>query len=508
MGAGITRRELLSRGVVGAIGLAAASSATSALLAACSSGAGTPAASAGPTARLYDAPPTTAPPETGGAPWWLRGGFAPVRQEVTITDLAVTGALPPELTGLYVRNGSNPVQDWSPHWFLGDGMVHGIQLENGTARWYRNRQVQTTLVAAGGGLGAGAAPGGAAGLSNVSVGHHGGRLLSLGEVGFPYELSPSDLSTIGPFDYDGALTGNMTAHPHLDRATGALHSFGYGFTPPFLEYRVADASGRLVHVEPIAVSRPTMMHDFAITDRDVIFWELPVMFDMQGAIKMVSEPHSGVVPFTWDPSYGARIGVMPLGGPASAIRWVDIDPCYVYHGVNAHRDGDDIVLDVCRLDSTFAPAGTPSSLTLHRWTVQTGGPQLRFCDERLDAPPADLPSIDRRHSATSQRHAWLAQVRDTPGTVDLGGVVHYDYGAGSVSVWDPGPGRGSGEWFFVPGGADEGEGWVMAFVYDAATDRSTFTVLDALDVAAGPIAEVPLPVRVPFGFHATWVDQA
>ena len=43
----------------------------------------------------------------------------------------------------------------------------------------------------------------------------------------------------------------MTAHPKIEAATGALHSFGYGFSEPFLEYRVSDAQGHLVHNEPI-----------------------------------------------------------------------------------------------------------------------------------------------------------------------------------------------------------------------------------------------------------------
>ena len=45
----------------------------------------------------------------------------------------------------------------------------------------------------------------------------------------------------------------------------------------------------------------------------------------------------------------------------------------------------------------------------------------------------------------------------------------------------------------------------MAFVYDRATDRSSLVVLEAQDVAKGPVAEVHLPVRVPYGFHASFV---
>ena len=66
-----------------------------------------------------------------------------------------------------------------------------------------------------------------------------------------------------------------------------------------------------------------------------------------------------------------------------------------------------------------------------------------------------------------------------------------------------------GEPYYVPASddADEGEGWVMTYLWDRTTDRSSLGIFDAQDVAAGPIAEVQLPVRVPFGFHGTWVPS-
>ena len=89
-------------------------------------GCGSDGAPRWPTAT---APPTTAPfdPDT---PWWLQGNFAPV-------DRGGRGVRPrgrrarsrPSSTGLYVRNGSNPQTGDSPHWFFGDGMVHGVRLE-------------------------------------------------------------------------------------------------------------------------------------------------------------------------------------------------------------------------------------------------------------------------------------------------------------------------------------------------------------------------------------------
>jgi carotenoid cleavage dioxygenase-like enzyme len=77
-------------------------------------------------------------------PFHLRGNYAPVMEELTTFDLPVTGAIPPELDGLYVRNGANPRSGSSPHWFFGDGMLHGVRIQDGQAKWYRNRWVRTT----------------------------------------------------------------------------------------------------------------------------------------------------------------------------------------------------------------------------------------------------------------------------------------------------------------------------------------------------------------------------
>ena len=81
---------------------------------------------------------------------YLLGNYAPVASEETVTDLSVTGTLPSTLNGRYLRNGPNPITPPDPatyHWFTGDGMVHGIRIEDGKARWYRNRWVRSAEVA-------------------------------------------------------------------------------------------------------------------------------------------------------------------------------------------------------------------------------------------------------------------------------------------------------------------------------------------------------------------------
>ena len=154
----------------------------------------------------------------------------------------------------------------------------------------------------------------------------------------------------------------MTAHPKIDPATGQMHFFGYGFVPPYLTYHVADADGRLRPATEVPVHGPTMIHDFAITERDAVFWELPVVFDLDAAVEWIKDPASGQFPFRWTPLRRAHRRACRSAGPATEMQWsTPIDPCYVFHGVNAFRDGDKVVLDVCRLSSMFEPERRPAS---------------------------------------------------------------------------------------------------------------------------------------------------
>ena len=151
---------------------------------------------------------------------FLEGNFAPVRREHTITELAVTGRIPDFLDGRYLRNGPNPLSEVDPaayHWFMGDGMVHGVRLRDGKAEWYRNRWVRNPAVAAT--LTARTASrfcGLDALGANTNVIGHAGRTLALVEAGAPiYELT-DELDTVGRCDFGGTLPGGYTAHPKRD----------------------------------------------------------------------------------------------------------------------------------------------------------------------------------------------------------------------------------------------------------------------------------------------------
>jgi len=442
------------------------------------------------------------PPQAEPLPFHLRGNYAPVTDEVTAFDLPVQGAIPRELRGRYVRNGPNPKTEQSPHWFLGDGMLHGVAVADGRATWYRNRWVRTrAFVEDAQWLGEGGSRDLTVGKANTHLIAHAGRLLALVETSFPMEVTP-DLGTVGCVDFDGRLTTGMTAHPKICPRTGELHFFAYSFMPPFLTYHRADAGGRLVQSDVIDVPGPTMIHDFAITERHVVFMDLPLVFDLELAM-------AGTLPYRWSDDYGARVGIMARQGATPDVRWFDVTPCYVFHVLNAYDDEEGVViLDVVRYPKMW-PLGSSGTSPgrLHRWRIDPG--RGRASEQPLDDRAIEFPRCDERRVSLAHRYGYAVytehSVDDATGT----SLIKYDLRAGTSVAHDFGPGRIPAEPVFVPASsaAGEDEGWVMAFVYDAAQGSSDFVILDAVDFTGKPVTTISLPQRVPFGFHGSWVPD-
>jgi carotenoid cleavage dioxygenase len=437
-------------------------------------------------------------------PWFLNGNYGPVFDELTSTDLKVTGAIPKALSGMYVRNGSNPKSGTAGHWFFGDGMVHGVRLENGRAAWYRNRYVKTPKLAKGmDAMDPECIMDPTASAANTHVLAHAGRIWALEEGHLPWELS-RELETMGCDDFGGKLKTAFTAHPKLCPETNELHFFGYGPFAPHVTYHVLDAKGDLVHTAGIDTPKGTMMHDFMITREHAIFMDLPVVFNMDNMA-------NGQSPIGWDDDYGARIGILPRMGTNAEVRWFEIDPCYVFHPLNAYVDGDEVVCDVGRHASMWRGSMEnfePCFMYRWRFNMVTG----KVTETKMDDWAHAFPRVDDRVVGLKHRYGWVSGSRpQAMGGMDAPGVVaRYDMSDGSKTIHDLGPNAHPGEFVFVQetDSSGEDEGWAMGFVYDDATDSSDLVILDASDLSKPPVARVHLPRRVPFGFHGSWIDDS
>ena len=311
--------------------------------------------------------------------------------------------MPAELNGRYLRNGPNPMglDDPRYHWFLGPGMVHGVRLRDGRAEWYRNRWVRSRDVAQK--LGEQWPPGpvheGFDFAANTHIIAHAGRTLATVEAGpLPYELS-HDLDTIGPCDFGGTLPGGFAAHTKLDPRTGELHAIAYFWAWDHVQHVVIDAAGQVTRTTDIPVSDGPMMHDFALTEKYVVLYDLPVTFSMDAVSTGIE------MPYTWNPAHQARVGLLPRDGSSGDVRWLEVDPCWVFHTLNAYDDGGRIVTDLCQYSTAFDVSTLWSGhgpVSLERRLIDpTAG---KVTQRGLDDRGQEFPRVDERVVSRPHRY--------------------------------------------------------------------------------------------------------
>ncbi len=451
----------------------------------------------------------------------LKGLFAPITDELDAADLSITGSLPHGLDGVFMRNGPNP--RFEPisgyHMFDGDGMLHAITIRDGAAS-YRNRWLRTPqfLVeeragrALYGGLGGMHTPtreergdaGRTKNPANTNLMRHAGRYYALYEGALPTEFT-TDLATLPEQTYGGKLAGSFTAHPRIDPRTGELFAFAYSPFAPHLRAFFIDPDGELDRIVDLDIPACSVMHDFAITETSLVFVDAPLIFDLEGAM-------AGGSPFKWDHNHGTRIGVVPRdGGDAT---WHEVDAGYVNHFWNAWDDGDKIVFSgSCSPGTGYSESkqsgheggsdampGLPTRFTLDRVTG-------RATAEVINDMPGDFTHINDAYLGVKSRFHTMGAFSGNPDIIGhFDTLVQFDDVNGTHTSWCDRPGNVIGDAVFAaaPDGTEENDGWMVCTVHDRTSGATDVAVLDAHDIAAGPIARIHLPQRLPFGFHAAW----
>ncbi|MYR45690.1 carotenoid oxygenase family protein [Streptomyces sp. SID5910] len=474
--------------------------------------------------------PSTAPAQAGtpagrggatGERPFLSGAFAPVTEELTAFGLEVTGRIPHDLDGRYLRNGPNALglEDVrAHHWMLGDGMVHGVRLRGGRAEWYRNRWVRSSQVRAK----LGEAPPGQVPPDDFACNTHvipyKGRILAMQEGGpLPYELD-GELGTVRPYDFRATLEGAFTAHTKYDAAADELHAVAYHPTWDHVRHIVIDRTGRVARTTRVPVADAPMMHDFALTGKYVVIVDVPITFDGAAA------EAGAVVPYIWNDRHPMRIGLLPRAG--GTARWFETDPVYYSHTLNAYDQGDTVVVEYTGFPAPFHVAGRgmggPSatgSPTLDRWVVDLRAGRVR--GSRLDDRPQEFPRINESLVSRRHRYAYTASTAEMwrayeaadgvwPDEKFSNHLVKHDMLRGGRQLHRFPRDAAVSEPVFVPrrGARDEDDGYVLAYVNDPGRGATDLVVLAAQDFGSRPLARVHLPGRVPLGFHGSWIADA
>lgn len=458
--------------------------------------------------------------------------FDHFRPQLGPTQVRFDNRLPDDLSGTLYRNGPARMQRGSMqyhHWFDGDGMMQSFKLRGDTVthqgkviytdKYKAEQKADRFLWSA-----FGTTVPGALGpqrpddinVANISVLPMGEELLALWEAGSPWRIDPDTLETLGRKVFSPQTDGlPFSAHPRVD-TDGRIWNFGYMSGMNRLVMYELEPSGTLKRTAIIKSSKTNMVHDFAMTDKYLIFALMPIDF---------SPPSDTGVPsflsmLSWDKSSSVDILVIDKES-LSVVNRIEMPPFFAFHFGNAWQDGDLLRIetatatgfDALMLEIEQATLGNkvlvdqaqPNALdiivNLTKGTVTT---------EALPFIGGDFPCFDERYAGTKTNSLnMLQRSKDMPNDViGFNTVATMNRRTGQTASFSYGPSVIAEEHVFVakPQG-EESDGWLIGTAYDWQSERTSLFVFDTGTLSDGPIASAILPYGLPIGLHGKYVSD-
>lgn len=464
-----------------------------------------------------------------------RMGFQSLAREHGFEPLRVEGKIPEDLVGTFYRNGPGAFEvagDRNRHWFDGDGAVMGYRIDGrrntalGGSRMVatpgRAKEQRANKRLYGGYNTPMVRPFHEIVLrdnknpANTSVLIHDDRLYAICEAGKPFEISTEDLSTLGVRDFDGAVRVAFSAHPHRAPSRNTTYGFGLGRagrTTPVEVHALEDGKpGRRIATFTVDGFRTN--HDFAITDRHLIFFFAPLYFSVWGVIMKRGFQDAS----TYRRERGTEIVVIPIDNPEKIARF-HVDAFYMEHTVNAFElPNGEIAVDYVHYDDISGledwagsvASGTvkgPLRSSIHRGTINVAKKSFRhevLLDEAVELPRITPLRDTERHDVMYA--LAFDQNQLAPPTV----ILKQNLKEGRVTRYDAGEGCYPSEAVFVPrrttagAGGDEDDGYLLTSVLDTKLGTTHLQILDAQRLEEGPLARCHFDHAIPFGFHGAW----
>ena len=427
--------------------------------------------------------------------------------EAEIYQFNITGEIPQHLNGMLLRIGSNPIYVQDPSlfdWYLGDGMIHGLKLQNGQPIWFKSTMIATDSIQKyKKRLKIRGYRRGAHDVVNTNIFRHAGELWAVIAAGtFPVCLDDELVAQrYQLFNSDADLP--FTAHPRKDIKTGHLHAISYDVLDiKNAYYQVIDEQGHLIHLTQILLKHGPIIHDCLITEHDIIIFDFPLTFSKKHLLK------GKTVPYCWNDQHQARIGILGKYQSAEMIEWIEIDPCYVFHAANAYQDdAGQIIMDVLVHDTEFEhsqqAAYEHQHAKLERWIVNSQRKNLQRII--LDARIQEFPKIDMRFTGFAYRYLYTLSFPET-GLFNF--LIIHDLVLNQSVTHNFGEKWAIGEVSFIAEyeQSPEGHGYLMMYLHHLEGEASKVVMIKVNGLEIQEQAEIDLGVRVPLGFHCNWVN--
>ena len=445
------------------------------------------------------------------------------------------------------------------HWFEGDGMIYVLNFDKSRSIVYRNRYIRTDswklesmlqrrvfrpLMNADGStfLFNAACNFAETGSflkdsANTALFYHAGRMMSLQDTQEPWEVDSVTLKTLGRCTFDGTLPSNLpfTAHPKIAPVNGDMIFFGFNpVSPPHCTVGAVSSTGSVRSLKPVwtSVIGSVFMHDFVVTRRYTILFEGSMDIE---PIRQVFGQH----PLQYNKKRVARFGLLSRdeidSKHSDAIWYACSSAQSVFHFVNAWEELDEyneliIVVVGIREDGFFHNSlralGTREWIKsailartpvprLHEWRIKPtkGIVQEKFLFEDI----IETPRINDKYCGNKNRYAYAGKIHTDSLVGDaqlkFNGVIKFDLQQGTKEIYEHQNGVYGMEPQFVArqGSASEDDGWLIMYAHDESNEimaTSYCIIFDAKQIMNGPIVQIPLPERVPYGAHALWLPSS
>jgi beta,beta-carotene 9',10'-dioxygenase len=465
-------------------------------------------------------------------------GFSTLKQEVVCDSLPIQGALPSWLSGALLRTGPAQFevgQEQYRHWFDGLAMLHRFSFQDGVVA-YANRflhsktyqenmkegkivysefatdpcrsifkRLATTFSAE------------TTDNANVNISRLGNEFVALTEAPLPVMFDARTLETLGVFDFDDKLSGQVTtAHPHFDRQLNAgvnyLAHLGPHSTYNVYALKAGERQRQLVSAVP--TEEPAYMHSFGLTEHYVVLAEFPLVVN---PLKMLMSGKPFIENYEWKPELGTRFIVVNKQDGSIVGRY-ESEAFFAFHHVNAFERAGEVFVDISAypdattvydyyLENLIGPNSRAfSNGELRRYRIPLSGARPSY--EVLAGESFDLPRINYAHSnGCDYRYAYGAARRKTTPNDFFNELIKVDVGTTETQRWFE-EGCYPGEAIFVaaPNAVQEDEGVLLSIVLDGKKGTSFLLVLDASSFRE--IARAEVPHHIPFSFHGMYTSAA
>lgn len=362
--------------------------------------------------------------------------------------------------------------------------------------------------------------------SNTRAIYWSKKLLTLWEGGLPYKLDALALSTEGKSQLGGVLketdpfSGKAAFDPIKDRML--FYSNIQDSKSSMLTLYEFNSKFRVASKTEYKLPGLAVISDFAVTEKYAIFVQPPIatngmqfMMSKEPAKSLKVEQGEALLHLVKRGSTDMKTIPIPIDGNSDA----DLQFC------NAYEEDGKVVFDVIRSDSKKVSSSakpwpwvssiddyekSSSRKSLWRYTVQIGAGIIS--KECITDKQTYFGVINPSKSSQKSRYVYAAVGADGNKVSPPQGIVKIDTDTKETHSWYPEEFEFCGEPMYAPRkdeNADSAEdnGYILSVLFNGVKKESELVVLNASDIAKGPVSRLPLGIAIPHGLHGTFASN-